>query len=498
MKSMGHIFCLKSDRILWLDAARGIGIILVILGHIIPMDQPICHVIYSFHIPLFFFLSGMILQLQKKKAVTEVIESGSLKAKRFIRRKCQSLLYPYVVFSFLGLVAIRYRDGLERFGDHLPGALFFLGNGPLWFLPALFVAELLFFLGNEFCHAHGIGAGRTRIRRILVLATAFFFSTWFAGHFYFAVGNPDALNGWTLLNVVNRGVIGFLWMEAGSALAVWNERRKLPGGMRFVTAAAAMTVCVFLSGRNSYVDLHYSLIGNPVLYYACGFLASASVVCLCQLLPTCVQNGLAFLGKNSLFIFATHMNLGLVPTVLQCIPLPDGWGKWIISAWSVLVCEIIAVLFVNRFMPELIRYRSFQKKTTKDASVFSLLCVGGGAFFLFQYAKYLLTSPDCLISSGFQRSLLVVLCFAAALGLLMVPGLLQKRQSGQRGKVQEDIPTVSMGKTLACIIMGNGIWYIMLYKTMEIFPIRTGYIAAGGIAIFVFSVFQCVRMYRNR
>lgn len=498
MKSMEHIFCLKSDRILWLDAARGIGIILVILGHIIPMDQPFCHVIYSFHIPLFFFLSGMVLQLQKKEAEAGAIESGSLKAKRFIRRKCQSLLYPYAVFSFLGLVAIRYRDGLERFGDQLPGALFFPGNGPLWFLPALFVSELLFFLGNEFCHAHGIGAGRTRIRRILVIATAFILSTWFAGHFYFAVRNPDVLNGWTLLNVVNRGIIGFLWMEAGSALAVWNERRKLPGEMRFAAAAAAMAACVFLSGQNSYVDLHYSLIGNPVLYYVCGFLASASVVCLCQLLPTCVQNGLAFLGENSLFIFATHMNLGLVPTVLQCIPLPDGWGKWIISAWSVLVCESIAVLFVNRFVPELIRYRSFQKKMTKDVSVLSLLCVGGGAFLLFQYAKYLLTSPDCLISSGFQRSLLVVLCFAAALGLLMVPGLLQKRKSGQRGNVQEDIPTASMGKTLACIFMGNGIWYIMLYKTIEIFPIRTGYVAAGGIAILVFSVFQCVRMYRNR
>ena len=139
MKSMEHIFCLKSDRILWLDAARGIGIILVILGHIIPMDQPLCHVIYSFHIPLFFFLSGMVLQLQKKEAEAGAIESGSLKAKRFIRKKCQSLLYPYAVFSFLGLAAIRYRDGLERFGDQLPGALFFPGNGPLWFLPALFV-----------------------------------------------------------------------------------------------------------------------------------------------------------------------------------------------------------------------------------------------------------------------------------------------------------------------------------------------------------------------
>ena len=33
----------EQNRILWLDAAKGIGIILVILGHIIPMDRSSCH-----------------------------------------------------------------------------------------------------------------------------------------------------------------------------------------------------------------------------------------------------------------------------------------------------------------------------------------------------------------------------------------------------------------------------------------------------------------------
>ncbi len=49
-------------RIAWLDGARGIGILLIVLGHVIPMTTPISHFIYSFHVPLFFFLSGMVLQ----------------------------------------------------------------------------------------------------------------------------------------------------------------------------------------------------------------------------------------------------------------------------------------------------------------------------------------------------------------------------------------------------------------------------------------------------
>ena len=43
-------------RIGWVDTAKGIGLLLVIIGHLpIPL-VPVW--IYTFHMPLFFFLSG--------------------------------------------------------------------------------------------------------------------------------------------------------------------------------------------------------------------------------------------------------------------------------------------------------------------------------------------------------------------------------------------------------------------------------------------------------
>ena len=58
-----HGIC--ENRILWVDAARGIGMMLVVLGHAISdttMDNPLLsrlfYFIYSFHMPLFFFISG--------------------------------------------------------------------------------------------------------------------------------------------------------------------------------------------------------------------------------------------------------------------------------------------------------------------------------------------------------------------------------------------------------------------------------------------------------
>lgn len=40
------------------DIAKGLGIFLVVLGHV-PIPMWLCTPIYLFHMPLFFFLSGM-------------------------------------------------------------------------------------------------------------------------------------------------------------------------------------------------------------------------------------------------------------------------------------------------------------------------------------------------------------------------------------------------------------------------------------------------------
>ncbi len=74
----------SAGRIVWLDAARGIGILLIIVGHIIPMTLPFSHFIYSFHVPLFFFLSGMVLQKRHMSSaaagqmgITGAVETGT-------------------------------------------------------------------------------------------------------------------------------------------------------------------------------------------------------------------------------------------------------------------------------------------------------------------------------------------------------------------------------------------------------------------------------------
>ena len=79
-----------SQRIEYLDIARGIGILLVVLGHNdFGAISPFFHqVIYSFHIPLFFFLSGYFV-------------NTALPFFDYFKKRFHSVLKPYLFTVFL-------------------------------------------------------------------------------------------------------------------------------------------------------------------------------------------------------------------------------------------------------------------------------------------------------------------------------------------------------------------------------------------------------------
>nr|WP_284508153.1 acyltransferase family protein [Caballeronia sp. AZ1_KS37] len=73
-----------------IDAARGIGIVLVVLGHAIGLPEWLFRVIYSCHMPLFFFLSGYLFN--GKRGPLEVM-----------RRNSRRLLMPYAVAAAIAI-----------------------------------------------------------------------------------------------------------------------------------------------------------------------------------------------------------------------------------------------------------------------------------------------------------------------------------------------------------------------------------------------------------
>ena len=122
-------------KINWIDTVRGIAILLMMVGHT-GIPAPVERYIYSFHMPLFFLLSGMLFV------------DGKYGFAEYVKRKARSLLVPYVVFTPIIYAAYRLSDDAGLFRAEWVNPSWItqgVGDYPLWFLIILFLTSILFF-----------------------------------------------------------------------------------------------------------------------------------------------------------------------------------------------------------------------------------------------------------------------------------------------------------------------------------------------------------------
>lgn len=137
----------EGGRVLWLDRAKGLGIVLVVFGHawlgaqaagLIPPDRlfdTVEKLIYNFHMPLFFFLSGFTFEASARR---KPLLRGA-------RDKALRLLWPLLLWTYI-FAGFRYLAGGAV---NTPEALSDLIGWPLpprdhlWFLWALFLIQML-------------------------------------------------------------------------------------------------------------------------------------------------------------------------------------------------------------------------------------------------------------------------------------------------------------------------------------------------------------------
>lgn len=138
-----------TTRAIWVDYAKGIGIILVVYGHVargvhsagLPFDEywfrQVDSVIYSFHMPLFFFLSGLFFPA----SVARQGASGVLVA------KLRTVAWPYLLWSIVqGTVEVmlsRYTNGSVEIAEI--ANLLWQPRAQFWFLYALFFISVFVF-----------------------------------------------------------------------------------------------------------------------------------------------------------------------------------------------------------------------------------------------------------------------------------------------------------------------------------------------------------------
>ena len=149
----------QHKRIEWVDVAKAIGILLVICAHSY-LPQSINTIIYSFHIPLFFVLSGYTCNCD-------------MQFYDFAIRRIKGLIVPYFFLSSLCLVWFillrSFANTQLDIGETIIEICLGMGtyvNTPMWFIPCLFCVNVFMYILTKYIKSF-------KIRNIFMFCISF-------------------------------------------------------------------------------------------------------------------------------------------------------------------------------------------------------------------------------------------------------------------------------------------------------------------------------------
>lgn len=318
-----------------IDVLKGIGILLVILGHLkVPHD--LSKFIFSFHMPLFFFISGFVFKSKKNWP--------------FTLDKFKRIMIPYYIFStatFLLYYISNTGNSSLTIKDFIVGTLlgisndFYLAwNVVLWFLPSLFFINVLF---NSLYNI-------SKSTLYVCALTIFFISLVLVENqdttfIFFHIGSA--------LLMLPFFIAGFLVKEN---YIVLTEKIATVNNvvLFFITAFLFVTgvTISFMNDRTPDVRIH--IIGNPFFFYWGAMLIILGLFFLFQLIFSMfffIQLRLvAWLGVNSLLIMCIHLKLRATSVkIMKLIPVDDHYR--VVQALLIIVLCIPFAFFFNKYLP---------------------------------------------------------------------------------------------------------------------------------------------------
>ncbi len=279
------------QRISWVDICRGIAIIFVLYGHIFNNDNQ-RYLIYAFHMPLFFFISGLVFRPTGKKPLKSVLI-------KYIKQ----LIIPYYLFALLTYIFALIS---QTAGDTTPSGIAYqlygilYGNGNngmlgynvvLWFLPCLFITKFSFAIITR-----KITQTKNILLVLLATATTGSLIAYFFPWLKLPLGFESAL---TALSFFGGGYLAMYNKEKLSAFI--NQKKLLVATTALFTVLVA-TINYHLSG--SQIDLRINHLGNIVLFYLGAFGGITTWIAVSQIIT---RNAfLEYIGRHSLILFAWH------------------------------------------------------------------------------------------------------------------------------------------------------------------------------------------------
>ena len=334
---------IQSQRKVYLDIAKGIGILLVVLGHCPLVYNPLKQWIYSFHMPLFFFVGGMVwnkVSHEKKGYFT----------RRFLLDKAKRLLIPCFIWGVFYSLADAFLNGsfsLKTIAYLLYGSQAgFQRAGSLtslWFLPCMFLSVCAFEVVQQLL-------SKQKYQSTILFSVSVVFAV--AGLFL-----PVARHGypWSV-DVASLATAFMMW---GCLAAKWVQdmsNKKLLSLIPLLLLALIISMTFVLNLQYvsiNNVDLAGRYFGNRALYLLDAIAGSVFVLLLAIALlnSKSLAACFAFIGRKTIPILVIHKpivqalnrigNLLGMPNVISVI----------ISVAAATVISIFVYLLVRKIMP---------------------------------------------------------------------------------------------------------------------------------------------------
>lgn len=310
-----------------LEVARGLGIILVVLGHVGGIPEWLRQAIYAFHMPFFFVLSGYLFNPEKAIPTQVAVHDA------------RRLLVPWLfIAATSGVMALLFghATAIDQFMLQLGGTLYgipFLEKNfncsPIWFLVCLFSVRYVYsWLRNKLTAS------------ALYVAIGALFLTSLAMMIMF----PDVILPWNFqvaLFSLPYYQLGILLRKHG----VFDNRLFYSIIMQ-VALVALFVVGVWLNPETN-LSLGANRIGNPLLYVLSSVAGSLLLFRLAFVLPH--VKAFAWFGGNTIIMLGYNYWIGaFVSAVLRRAPLLQGGYEWLLSFILQLACMVALIMAMKR------------------------------------------------------------------------------------------------------------------------------------------------------
>lgn len=300
----------EKQRIVWVDIAKGLGIILMILGHMPSIPDWFHDWIFSFHMPLFFFVSGYFFKERNAKLQLTVT--------------AKSYLVPYLLYSliFIAIDFAMFRDIYEA-QNSLQRMITGQGGFDVpWFFISIF-------LTHNFYNMIYIISKDAKIRLMLIVAIS-------------CIGYVLTTNHMGEIFKFSTSLVSIIFYAVGHYYKRFDDSLKGTSKtiMWLITCLLVSFVTVFSIRKIGLqvLDINSSVYGNLIMTLIAFTSGVLAIVFFSKLVEKCKMSVLLkYIGSNSLFFFPL---MTYVPVrIVSCAE------KWIIvTSWMKLLSKVIGFI----------------------------------------------------------------------------------------------------------------------------------------------------------